>query len=224
MRTFGLIAAAGVLALAVNAQAAVITGVTATASSYNTGGAGFPPIHTIDESGLDTVTGIHNTSPGTSWLTPALSDVSAEYIQWDLGDSYVLDSIHVWNANQNVVFSTKSVDIYLSGSAAPGDPEGAGAANWTKLTGATVTLPQADNTGGYTGFDLETALSTTLPTTAVRFVRFELNSSYASNGASYTGIAEIQFFEGAAVPEPASLAGGLLGLALIAARRRRTAG
>lgn len=204
-------------------QAALIdnTGVTATASSYNTGGAGFPPIRTIDESGLNTTTGVHNTNAGTSWLTPNSGDITAEWIQWDLGDSYVLDAIHVWNANQNPDFGTRLLDIYVSNVATPGDPEGAGAANWTQLTGSEVTFPEADNTGGYTGFDLETQLGTTLPTSPIQFVRFELNGSYGSDpDGSYTGIAEIQFF---AIPEPASMALLGAGLLLIGTRRSQRA-
>jgi hypothetical protein len=74
------------------------SGITATASTYNTGGAGFPPIQTIDGSGL--TDGVHANTVGTSWLTPN-TNPSEDWIQWDLGDSYVLDLIQVWNVNNN---------------------------------------------------------------------------------------------------------------------------
>jgi len=62
-------------------------------------------------------------------------------------------------------------------------------------------MPQANNTGGYTGFDFESALGTALPGTAVRYLRFEVNDNYSSNGNGYTGIAEIQFFAAEAVAD-----------------------
>jgi hypothetical protein len=167
------------------------SGITVTASSYNTGGAGFPPIQTIDGSGL--TDGVHANTVGTSWLTPN-TNPSDDWIQWDLGDSYILDLIQVWNVNNNGNngLGTKSVDIYFSNVVSPGDPEGAGAANWTKLGGTSLTLPQAPASNN-TGFDLATATSTTLPATPVRYIRFELNSNWLESN-TYTGIAEIQFF------------------------------
>ncbi len=185
-----------------------IAGVTVDASTYNKSGAGFQPTRSIDGSGMKN--GEHDDGPGTAWMLPTL-DPSNEWIQWDLGASYTLGSIHVWNLNNigNEGFSTKSVDIYFSDAANPGDPEGEGAANWTKLGGKSVVLPQAPVSGeANTGFDLAAATSMTLPNTPVRYVRFEVNSNWLEE-KNYTGIAEIQFFarSGKVNPTSANLTG-----------------
>jgi hypothetical protein len=188
------------------------------ALTFNPGGAGFPPVRTIDGSGLSG--GVHANTVGTSWLTPNGNDPSDDWIEWDLGASYTLNSIQVWNVNNNgnATFSTEDVDIYFSNAASPGDPEGAGSANWIHYTGSEVTLPQAPASNN-TGFDLATVAGSALPASAVRFVRFELNSGYHGTN-TYTGIAEIQF-DGTAIPEPSSLALiGLGGLAFFLRRRK----
>ncbi|MCH7228410.1 Ig-like domain-containing protein [Haloferula sp. A504] len=168
-----------------------------TAFNFNQGVQAWHPYRTIDGSGLSG--GEHGTADHTAWLTRDESiqgvrpEVAESYIQWDLGGSYPLDSIHLWNAARSGDTGTgiRSVDIYYSNIPFPGDPEGEGAANWTRLGGSSLELPQAPATGNI-GFDLETATSITLPTTEVRYLRFEVNSNWNGDD-SYTGIAEIQF-------------------------------
>jgi hypothetical protein len=74
--------------------AALIDGskITATASIHN-GPTGMP-FMTIDGSGLSG--GVHGTAASTKWNTPTVN-ITNHWIQWDLGASYTLDSIHVWN-------------------------------------------------------------------------------------------------------------------------------
>lgn len=170
--------------------AALIDGakITATASVH-AGSTTAMPFMTIDGSGLSG--GVHGTGLSIKWNTPG-SDIVNQWIQWDLGASYTLDSIHVWPYKDQFVSSMKSVDIYFSNAPIPGDPEGVGAGNWTKLGGASVQLPEAPDSPN-TGFDLETATSTTLPDTEVRFIRFELNTNWEESTSYRTGLAEIQF-------------------------------
>ena len=189
---FALVLASFFVTPAANADPFLIgdgvgTGITATASISN---GGYPPVKSIDGSGLNTTTGVHSEGGQLCWVTSNGGMNASVWVQWDLGASYSLDSIHIWNGNYTTAMSVNEVDIYYSNVATPGDPEGAGSANWKKLSGASVNFPQA--TASDTGFDLETATATTFPTTPIRFLRFELNTGY--NGTGYTGISEIQFF------------------------------
>lgn len=109
-----------------------------------------------------------------------------------------------------------TLDVYVSSLAAPGDPEGAEAANWTRI-GDNVTFAQYSTTNN-TGFDYETQTGTTIASAPVRHVRFEPTATFGNTSSGYVGLAEVQFF--AAVPEPsAALLGGIGFLALL--RRRR---
>jgi hypothetical protein len=157
--------------------------ITATASDSGFGADGTATAHpyfTVDGSGLSG--GEHGTTG--SWQTN-FKDPTYQWIQWDLGASYMLDTIHVWNLSGNG--SIRSVDIFFSNLPNPG---GAGAANWTRLGAGSVELPQAVSPN--TGFDLATATSTNLPASEVRFVRFEINTNYQGD-AFRTGLSEIQF-------------------------------
>jgi methionine-rich copper-binding protein CopC len=167
------------------------------ARNFNNGTQAWHPYRTINGSGL--TGGEHGSANLTGWLVRKESiqgvspDVADSHIQWDLGASYPLESIRIWNMNQNgdIGSGIRSVDVYLSNVEFPGDPEGVGAENWTKLGDASLEFPQAPASGN-TGFDLETATSTSLPTTEVRTIRFELNTNWRGDN-SFTGLSEIQF-------------------------------
>jgi len=228
-----LVPVAALFVASPSAEAAILidgSGITATASNEWT--TDFVAQNTVNGSGL--TDGAHsNAGAGAVWMSSEDADVA--WIQWDLGDLYVLDGIHVWNMNMDNQAGSAiwQTDIYVSAEAAPGDPEDAGAANWNQI-GANVVFPVPPNDGGngtfdgYLGFDLETQVGDILPSSAVRFVRFEINTKWAQNPdstvtnqfgrtADFPGLSEIQF----AIPEPASLA--LLGLGglLIAGRPKR---
>ena len=202
--TISLATAMGCLALATGfANAALISigdGLTVTASEESN--SFHKAEKTIDESGLSS--GLHSTGTRVGWLTDGGTAIADQWIQWDLGDAYVLDSVQVWNYNHGSYDGSgmREVDIYVSAAAAPDDPEGAGAANWIKI-GDNVSFTVAPALSTYAGFDLETVVGNILPNTAVQFVRFEVNSTHFSDAPSVptnwttgVGLAEIQFFTG----------------------------
>lgn len=163
------------------------SGITVSASSVNSTGK-YPLQSVVNGAGLDASTGVHGTANYTEWNTNNGQTISQVWIAFDLGGSYVLDTMYVWNIGQFPSYGIQNVDIYVSDAYSPGDPEGAGSANWTKI-GNNVTFAAAGSPN--LGFDLETQTGISLPTTAVRHVRFEVNSNFSG---SYVGLAEVQFF------------------------------
>ena len=225
MKTVTSLFAVALVALVVTpTRAALITGVTASNSSAFNGNT--TAIHTVDGSGLSG--NQHGTGFQQSWFSSdATVPTSEEWIQWDLGQAYLLSEIHVWNLNQNTTPSSpgdvtakgiSQLDIYVSSAASPGDPEGAGATNWTLLQ-ANAAFTQAPGVNTYTGFDLATEIGAALPSTPIRWVRFEVDSQFSAAGTDYVGLAEIQF-TGVSVPVPTAMPAGLSLLALMAMRRR----
>lgn len=179
--------------------------------------------------GFNSVSGEHASGTQQSWRSNNGETLGDQWIQWDLGASYQLDSIQVWNYNDSSRYAAgiRQVDIYVSNAAAPGDPEGAGSGNWT-LWAETAILDPGPGSAGYTGFDLETAVGSSLPSSDIRFIRFEVDSTFRSDlinlgggtgdGENVAGLAQIEFYQ---VPEPSSLALlGLGGLCMIKRRRR----
>lgn len=182
----------------------------------------------------DPTDGTETTGTQAAWrgTGTTAATVAEEWIQWDLGASYKLDVIRVWNYNDSSRYAAgiRQVDIYVSNVTSPGDPEGAGAANWT-LWAANAIFPNAPGLVTYTGFDLETVVGSSLPNSDIRYVRFEVDTTFASEGINLgantalggmnASLSQIEFYE--AIPEPASLALLGLGTLLIAGRSRQRA-
>ncbi len=160
----------------------------------------------------DPTDGTETTATQAAWRGTAtsLATVAEEWIQWDLGASYTLGAIRVWNYNDSSRYASgiRKLDIYVSNVANPGDPEGAGAANWT-LWAANATFPAANGLSTYTGFDLAGAVGASLPSTPIRYVRFEVNSTFIGDGINVGGgtlggqnasLSQIEFFEVTAPP------------------------
>jgi hypothetical protein len=133
--------------------------------------------------------GEHTWVDESEWYTNNGNNPAETWISFDLGTSVVLDSIHVWNTDLFSDFGIATLDIYVSDLATPGDPEGAGSGDWTQI-GTNVSFAAAGSPN--IGFDLETQTGILLPNTAVRHVRFEVNTAINSN--NYVGLAEVQFF------------------------------
>ena len=195
---FALLATLGLALFAGTASASnVITGVTASASTEQN--ANNAPTRTTDGSGLGALPlpATHDTQLFQHWVTLHGTPLSSQWIQWDLGALYELDTIQVWNYNQNIPpdytnRGINQVDIYTSSVAGPGDPEGVGAVNWNALK-LNATFTKASGLTGYTGFDLATEISTALPGSAVQWVRFEIDTNHGDSG-NYVGMSEIRFF------------------------------
>ena len=214
--------------------------IVATASSIETNTSVNGPDRTVIESnsGFVPATGQHAAGTQQSWRSAqAAESLSSAWIQWDLGATFTLDSIKVWNFNDSSRYAAgiRQVDIYISNVANPGDPEIAGAGNgdnWT-LWASDAILTPGPGSAGYTGFDLATvALTETfaLNTVSTRYVRFEVDSTFRSDAINLGGgtgdttnvaaLAQIEFYQADAVPEPSSALLGCLGMLALLRRRR----
>lgn len=242
-KTTSAIAAAAGLAVSANAATLINTypsastsNIVATASSIEPNTSVNGPDRTVIEAnnGFNPATGVHGTGTQSTWRSNQSETMGTQWIQWDLGASYQLGSIQVWNFNDAFrrAGGIRQVDIYLSNTVAPGDPEGAGAANWS-LWAEDAILDPGSGLAGYTGFDLETVVGSSLPSSDIRYVRFEVDSTFRSDGidlnaldggitgtgdaAGVSALAQIEFYE---IPEPGAALLGSLGLLSLLRRRR----
>lgn len=221
--TLSLTAAA--LLTASTADAAVISGVSIADSDGSVGN----PNMTVSDLIGGSSTGLSSTDFGathsTTWLDHWFSGISAgAFVTFDLGDNYGLDTIHIWNENENnggFNRGLKDASIWVS----PDD----NTANLVKLvtSGAGATdngtgdflFAIGPQSSSYTGFslDLSSVTNSSLLDNA-RLVKIQTITNHGSAGGS--GLAEVLFGGGDPVPEPGSIA--LLGLGgLLVARRRR---
>lgn len=198
----------GLLAVTVQANASVITGVTATASSELTS-APFDraAAYAVNGAGLQPGNAFANTPDATMWLT-SVND-AASSITFNLGADYSLTGMQVWNYNENGLTGRGIQSAAISTSI-----DGV-----TYVPAVNITLSQAPGTTNV-DFAQVVALSG-----SAEFVRFANLQSYSNDG--YIGLSQVEFSAGpllnvaSDVPEPISL--GLLGIAcasMIAFRRR----
>jgi len=186
-----------------SAHGAVITGVTATAT---TEGGSRPAVDVVDGSGL---TGNqHGTYPHT-WMWLSGTNTVPQAIVFDLGSVYNVTQLHVWNYNEAGEWSdlgAKNVSVTF-GTTLSGFTLGGATGTVASIT----TFARAPGLDTYTGQYFSTSFD-------ARYVKFDISSNYSST-YNYIGLSEVQF-TGTAVPEPnAALLGGLGVLALL--RRRR---
>jgi hypothetical protein len=196
--------------------AAPITGVTIeTVSSEYTNGWDLAAVHVIDGSGLSGSPATHSQIAypgGQSWQT--ISQTGTAQIVFDLGASYALSSIHVWNLNFYAPYNGRGAkDVVISISS---DLTG-----WSSA--GTFVFSMATGLNGDPGFDIlfGSALG------EARYVEFNILSNWGgSDNAGHVGLSEVQFYADArdpgpaAVPEPTTVLLIGLGLAGLAGARR----
>jgi hypothetical protein len=143
--------------------------VTVTTSS-NADDVSSPGIKTVDGSGL--LGNVHDTLSNNDWSSKSSTD---QWIKFDLGKTYALDSTHIWNGNKVPEKGLKVVDISYSTDGA----------NFKKLV--TATFPKASGSLDYIGF-----AGPGFHGVKARFIKFMVKSNYDdSNGVQ---LGEVKFY------------------------------
>ena len=203
-----------VLSMAPAAQADLITVVDATASSYipetDTPVPFRGPLNLIDGAGIDG-SGLQAVLDfrANMWLSD--NNDTAGWVQFDLGAVYTINSFEIWNYHEGWNGSQqRSVNgvtiVYGSTTAnmAAGTIDGSSTG-----PGYNFAMPDV-NDDPYAGETFTLASSFD-----ARYIQFDISSTH---GATYAGMAEVQF-DG--VPEPASMSLlALGGLGLLRRKRR----
>ena len=209
--------------VATSANAALISGVTATTSSEITHGccSDRDPVDMVNMGGLTAggTHGVHDVVAANMWLSAGDGGFGGTdtdpWAMFDLGDVYKIDSFHVWNYNEAGAFATRGVDsvsVEYGTTAALGSTV-AGINSFAIATGAAS--DPGEDFNGFAPF-------------VGRYVKFDINSHHTGGDNNFYGLSEVQFFGelftgGNAVPEPATATLALLGLGGLMTRRRRNA-
>jgi hypothetical protein len=196
------------LMLAGTANAALITGVTATTDM----GSGFDTniANTVNGAGLSSLdlTATHaGSSPSNSWVS---SQVTTGSIIFDFGQSFLVDSFSFWNQNGEGPGSLGSTGINSLNILYSAD-----GISFASLFGNLSTFALVPD-----NLNLSPEIFSFSAVDA-RYFRFDVLSNYGDTGQ--TGFAEIAFNGTTTVPVPAAVwlfGSGLLGLIGIARRKK----
>lgn len=201
-------------------EAATISGVTVEDFSSELSGFGARlTIDTVNSSGFNDVTGVHDTNAANMWLTDGPfendegNDTLPSHITYDLEGNYDLNSFTVWNYNESAAGNTDrgARDVTISVASSEGGA-------FTSLGGFVF----AQAPGTVSNFGQLIDLSSFAAADNVRLLRIDITTNYGDSD-NVTGLSEIRFDGDVVVPEPASAALGLLSLGALGAglRRRR---
>jgi regulation of enolase protein 1 (concanavalin A-like superfamily) len=167
-----------------------IQGITATASSSQTG---MGPEKTIDGSGL--AADRHGTEATTMWLS---TGVPPNWIQYQFDRAYKLHELWVWNSNQLIEgffgLGVKKVTIEYSTDAV----------TWTKLEN----MPEFAKAPGMAAYAPNTTVN--LGGVTAQYVKLTIDSTWGGMGPA--GLSEVRFFYvpvQARAPQPATAATGV---------------
>lgn len=213
-RLFGGLVMGVFFLFATSGFAAVINGVTIeyASSEYYAYGWDLRAEHVVDGSGLAGAGHNQIQYPGgNSWQTITQSGTGT--IVFDLGTSYKLDKLHVWNLNFYAPYNGRGayqVDIFTS----------ADNSVWN-LEENSYVFSQATGLDGDQGFDIMAS-----QWQEGRYIKFDILNNFGTNdNAGHVGLSEVQFYSSSSVPIPAAVwlfGSGLLGL--IGVRGRKISG
>ncbi len=168
----------------------------AAASSESTQWGNRFAIYAVNGSGM---TGdAHSASGANNQMWMSYSDALPQWFKVDLGSSFDMNSMKVWNFNWTGYTNRgcKNVDIYYSNSGSdPGNPIN-NPANWNFFGSYILTQAPGANDYGTTNAVIPDVIE--LSGLTIRWFALKINSSY---GGSYCGLGEIRFFKDVVTPE-----------------------
>ena len=182
-------------------------GLSATASS--TSAYGTPALAAVNGSGMTGET--HDVNYQHMWLSGP--DYGKEWFRINLGASYALDMMKVWNYNQPPGYNCRGVkqaDIYWSNAAS--NPDGSGSfnpSNWNLLgTAGQQTFTKAPGTAHY-----DTPDAVQFGGITAHWVTIKMNTYYADSGLHDVGLSQVRFYSTSACanhPAPTNCSTGIL--------------